>query len=308
MTLINPSDQTITQFNVQTGGANNLLNNVAPSATSGVPVISQGAASQPIFGTAVVAGGGTGATTLTGVLIGNGTSAVTGNPITQHDVLVGGTSNAITSVAPSATSGVALISQGAAVAPLFGTVAIAGGGTNATTFIQTNGIVTYNGTKLINYAGPQISSLGVYTNTTQPSFLAYNSGNENHVTGDNTLYTITFDSTQFNRGSVFAANTFTAPVTGIYYIGGIVVMTGISPAHISGGIVINSTPIIAVPATSNYANAVNGAGDLTINVGMILALSATNTVNLQLQVGGGAKVVNVIGTINKTIFYGYLLF
>lgn len=79
VTTINPSDQTITQYNIQTGGASNLLNNVAPSATSGVPVISQGAASQPIFGTAVVAGGGTGQTTLTnhGVLVGAGTSAIT---------------------------------------------------------------------------------------------------------------------------------------------------------------------------------------------------------------------------------------
>jgi len=78
-TTINPSDQTITQYNVQTGGASNLLNNVAPSSTSGVPVISQGAASQPIFGTAVVAGGGTGQVTLTnhGVLVGAGTTAIT---------------------------------------------------------------------------------------------------------------------------------------------------------------------------------------------------------------------------------------
>jgi hypothetical protein len=77
-TTINPSDQTITQYNVQTGGASNLLNNVAPSATSGVPVISQGASSQPVFGTAVVAGGGTGQVTLTnhGVLIGQATSAI----------------------------------------------------------------------------------------------------------------------------------------------------------------------------------------------------------------------------------------
>lgn len=54
-----------TQYNVQTGGASGTLNNVAPSATSGVPVISQGSAAQPIFGTAVVAGGGTGVTSFT---------------------------------------------------------------------------------------------------------------------------------------------------------------------------------------------------------------------------------------------------
>lgn len=78
-TTINPSDQTITQYNIQTGAANNLLNNVAPSATSGVPVISQGASAQPIFGTALVAGGGTGQVTLTnhGVLVGAGTAAIT---------------------------------------------------------------------------------------------------------------------------------------------------------------------------------------------------------------------------------------
>lgn len=47
-------------------------------------------------------------------------------------MLVGGASNAITSVAPSATSGVALISQGASADPAFGTVVVAGGGTGLT--------------------------------------------------------------------------------------------------------------------------------------------------------------------------------
>ncbi len=102
-TTINPSDQTITQYNIQTGGASNLLNNVAPSATSGVAVISQGASSQPVFGTVVVAGGGTGAVTLTGVLTGNGTSAVTASTVTQHGVLVGGASNAVGSTGVGST-------------------------------------------------------------------------------------------------------------------------------------------------------------------------------------------------------------
>jgi hypothetical protein len=119
-TTINPSDQTITQYNIQTGGASNLLNNVAPSSTSGIPVISQGTSSQPIFGTAVVAGGGTGAVTLTGVLIGNGTSAITGNAVTQYDVLVGGSSNAISSVGPG-SAGQVLQSGGNAGNPAYST-------------------------------------------------------------------------------------------------------------------------------------------------------------------------------------------
>lgn len=102
-TTINPSDQTITQYNIQTGGTTNLLNNVAPSATSGVPVISQGAASQPVFGTVVVAGGGTGQTTLT-----------------NHGVLVGAATSAITQLA-AGSSGQVLQSGGASADPAYST-------------------------------------------------------------------------------------------------------------------------------------------------------------------------------------------
>lgn len=69
----------VTQYNMIVGGStSSTVANVAPSATSGVPLISQGSSSNPTFGTAVVAGGGTGAATFTqyGVIYGNGTSAL----------------------------------------------------------------------------------------------------------------------------------------------------------------------------------------------------------------------------------------
>ena len=90
----------VTQYNVLVGGASQAVSNVAPSATSGVPLISQGASSNPTFGTVAVAGGGTGATTLTGILTGNGTSAVSASTVTQYAVLVGGASNAVSEVGP----------------------------------------------------------------------------------------------------------------------------------------------------------------------------------------------------------------
>lgn len=65
-----------TQFNILVGDTNNKLTNVAPSATSGIPAISAGAAVNPAFGTAVVAGGGTGNTTFTAYsVIAAGTTA-----------------------------------------------------------------------------------------------------------------------------------------------------------------------------------------------------------------------------------------
>ncbi len=75
---------------------------------------------ETLGGTLAVKNGGTGAATLTGVLIGNGTSAVTGNAVTQYDVLVGGASNAISSVGPGTALQV-LQSGGNAANPAYST-------------------------------------------------------------------------------------------------------------------------------------------------------------------------------------------
>jgi hypothetical protein len=68
---------TATQFNLLVGGASNAVVSVAPGATAGIPIISNGASANPGPGTAIVAGGGTGATTFTahGLIVGEGASA-----------------------------------------------------------------------------------------------------------------------------------------------------------------------------------------------------------------------------------------
>lgn len=64
MVTNNSANAPNSQYNliVGTGSA---YQNIAPSATSGIPLVSQGAASNPGYSTAVVAGGGTGITTAT---------------------------------------------------------------------------------------------------------------------------------------------------------------------------------------------------------------------------------------------------
>lgn len=104
----------LTQYNVLVGAGSTTITKVAPSATSGVPLISQGSSSDPTFGTAVVAGGGTGATTLTGVVIGNGTSAMTATSITEHAVVIGAASDDITEVGPLTNGQLVIGSSGAA--------------------------------------------------------------------------------------------------------------------------------------------------------------------------------------------------
>lgn len=66
---------------------------------------------------AQVSKGGTGAATLTGVLTGNGTSALTANAVTQYNVLLGGASNAVSEIGAVGTSGQVLTSNGAGSNP-----------------------------------------------------------------------------------------------------------------------------------------------------------------------------------------------
>lgn len=95
---------TTTQYASLVGGPTNTIASVSPSATSGIPLVSQGSSANPAFTTAVVAGGGTGATSFAN----------------NNSVLLTGASGtaALTSLA-SGTSGYVLTSQGAGVAPIW---------------------------------------------------------------------------------------------------------------------------------------------------------------------------------------------
>lgn len=156
--LIGPyTPSTYTAHSVLLGEGTASIGTVGPDATSGIALISQGSSADPIFGTVTVPGGGTGATTLTGVLIGNGTSAVTGNAITEYAVLVGGASNAITSIADVAT-GEALMSGGVSANPAFtGSPSFSGSVTAATTITATLGAITAtDGNLVLGTAGNKL--------------------------------------------------------------------------------------------------------------------------------------------------------
>lgn len=96
-----------TQYNVQVGGATtHQLASVAPSATSGIPLVSGGASANPSFTTAVVAGGGTSATSfnINGAVFSNTTTtgALAAATLTSGQLLIGGTT---TPAAATITSG-----------------------------------------------------------------------------------------------------------------------------------------------------------------------------------------------------------
>lgn len=70
----------ITSHDLMIGNGTSTVTVLAPSATVGIPLVSQGSAADPAYSTAVVAGGGTGVTSLTSyALLSGGTTAT--NPV-----------------------------------------------------------------------------------------------------------------------------------------------------------------------------------------------------------------------------------
>jgi hypothetical protein len=195
---------------------------------------------------------------------------------------------------------------------LGGTLAIANGGTNATSYTQSNGIVTYNGTRLVNYAGPQLSSGGVMTNTTQPAFSAYLNSTQSNIAGDGTLATIIFDTPRFDNTSSYNTSTgiFTAPVAGNYFF------TALIFAYTTS--VFTECDIFLTKNASTYQlhtqtqGVIGAATTLTTNTMTgIIPLAANDTIKVQMNAYtvANTKNVSMLGLANGAFnaFSGYLL-
>jgi hypothetical protein len=156
----------LTNHNVLIGAGTATITKVAPSATTGIALVSAGAAADPVFSTVSPAGGGTGAVTLTGIVTGNGTSAMTANAVTQHGVLIGGAANAASSLGVASTGTVLAGATGAD--PAFtASPSVTGSVTAGTTLTATLGAITAtNGNLVLGTAGNKILSTSVASTIT----------------------------------------------------------------------------------------------------------------------------------------------
>jgi len=203
-----------------------------------------------------IANGGTNATTMAttdGTVYYDGTRLVTTATGTAGQVLTSGGAGVAPAYASPAASSISITgdSGGALTGAAFtftggttgltftgagttetlgGTLAIANGGTNATSMSTSTGIVKYDGTRLVTSSAAKIDSSNRYTNSAQPAFLAYLGSVVNNVTGNGTAFTIgtsTALTIVFDQASNFNSNgTFTAPVTGRYLLSGAVNVQG----------------------------------------------------------------------------------
>jgi len=211
-----------------------------------------------LTGTLDVANGGTGATILTGVLSGNGTAPFTASPITQYDVLLGGSSNTIVSETPS-TAGYVLTSNGTAANPTFQTISASGA------------ITTITG----NSGGPEVpTSAGNFNIVGIGGVLVTGSLNTETISitgGGLTWVTVTGSTQAMAANTGYVGNnatliTFTLPATAA--VGDTYIIEGLG----TGGwtITLNSGQLIhmgnlATTVTSGSLSSTNQYDSVTIN-------------------------------------------
>lgn len=138
---------------------------------------------------------------------------------------------------------------------------------------------------------------------TKPCFQVYHSAATANVTGDGTLYTITYETEVFDNGSDFASNTFTAYETGKYLLCLTMGLAGLTSAM---------TYAQSQLITSNQTYQSNGdAWVEAVNTGiyrktmsMVVDMDAGDTCYCTAFVYGGTKVVDMQGTRLSNSFSG----
>lgn len=188
--------------------------------------------------------------------------------------------------------------------------------TNATNAITGSGTLRYSGLAFPG-TGHGISTStvtarffrpGVTLSPVQPAFNAVVNGTVANVTGDNTEYTVIFDTEVYDIGSNFntGTGTFTAPYTGKYLlVAGVLTQQGTTAMTASYWFVTSNRNYtfgnyVALPANGNFPLTVHAIADM----------DASDTAQCHLNFAGGTKVVDVYGTStsdNRTYFHGFLL-
>ncbi len=135
-----------------------------------------------------------------------------------------------------------------------------------------------------------ISSNGYVNQPKQPSWLAYNSSAETDVTGDGTVVTVDFDTERFDQTNNFAADTFTAPITGRYLLSYNVYIKDTAAGNKCESRLITSNQTYTQEKWPTSHTDDNHAQSVVAD------MDAGDTARVDFLCSGGAKVVDILAT------------
>lgn len=160
-----------------------------------------------------------------------------------------------------------------------------------------------------------ISAAGEVNKPLTSAFLGYIGSDDSNRTGDGTLYTIGTNvafTEVFDQNSDFNTNgTFTAPVTGRYYLS-----CAVRLATPSGGGTYGEVSLVTsnrtytsqmFPLQDRVAGFVDGSTSISFNFAVTADMDASDTCTFAVLAGGGSATCDILGSATViTYFCGYL--
>lgn len=179
-------------------------------------------------------------------------------------------------------------------------------GNTYTDVLTANSLINGSATNII------LEPSGRYTSPNKPAFFARTGSAQANVTGDGTLYTISYNTEQFDRGNIFSGNTLTIPVTGVYQINHYCSIFNLTAAHNDAYLQISTAGTFNRTFRNAFCNPGVLAGasstSYTLNMGIVANFAAGDTVQFKVQVSGSTKTINIdFGSTVPTYVCGFLV-
>jgi len=144
--------------------------------------------------------------------------------------------------------------------------------------------------------GITISANGEVLMAAQPAVFANNSADDSNVTGNGTAATVDFDQEIFDQNADFASDTFTAPVTGRYYVSSQVWVSGITTATTSMFLKAVASNRTIVLAHFNTDSTNCPFVSYVLKGGTYIDMDASDTLYITVTSNGESGDVHDIGT------------
>ena len=169
----------------------------------------------------------------------------------------------------------------------------------AASLTSTNASITYT-------AGVGTLNLDI---AAMPSFFAYVDATVPNVTGDGTVYTVIFNTEEFDTLSNFNTTTgmFTAPTDGLYCLGAQMTLDDIGAQHTQLNFHLTLSTGQIYPFDIENPRVIGSPILLTRSSSALMQMASGTSAFITIQVSGVTKLVDVVGNADKsqTIFWGY---
>lgn len=153
----------------------------------------------------------------------------------------------------------------------------------------------------------EMSNAGDQSLPLQSCFVAKRTGVLNDVTGDGTVFTPNLDVDVLNRGTVYVDPTFTAPVTGIYFLCASCTYLSVSSAMTTGFVKIVTTSKTFLKYWNPFNN-FSGTSSSTCRMSIIAKMNAGDTAYIESSISGGTKTADLRNfSINTPSYFNGML-